>query len=190
MVTRYPGRGTGVLDRTTTTATRVVITDPEEHEEGLEGTLGRAKSSLTVIENPSLDGKLGILMADTTIWTGDEKAFMNAYIIIADRSYAITEVRNARMARTEHRRSEPVLYTLRDNSGSIYPVGSLLPYELCKITNEEFKKYESTLRTAEHQLGFAGVVNDMARLLAERNKFYSLNEGKLILPPNYASTGL
>ena len=40
------------------------ITEPEKSEGANLGTL---KSSLTVIENPSLDGRLGILMAENTI---------------------------------------------------------------------------------------------------------------------------
>ncbi len=179
--------GTGVLDRPPAGILPIGATGIEE-DESLETRLGRAKSSLTVVENPSLDGNLGILMAAVTMIHGGKTAFANAYIIIADRAYVLQEVRNTRMAKIERQTKEPFLYVIYDVRGVAHAVGSLLPYELCKLTDEEFKRYEHTLISAKNPSSFAGVVNDMARLLAERNKFYSLNDGKLVLPPNYAST--
>ena len=68
------GRGVGLLERPPDTV--ITITDPEESEESILGTI---KSSLTVIRNPSLDGRLEILMAANTLLLEDAISFFHAY---------------------------------------------------------------------------------------------------------------
>lgn len=70
MVLDRQGTMGAVLERSADT-----YTEPEVSEERGLGTL---RSSLTVIRNPSLEGYLGILMADRTAPHGDDKSFHNA----------------------------------------------------------------------------------------------------------------
>ena len=158
--------------------------DPEE----LKDALGRAKSSLTVIENPSLDGNLGILMAATTILDGDNKAFIDAYRIIADTNYIYRSSSKNRYVKTVHQSGNPPLYVVVLNEeGRKYWVASLLPHEVCKIADYEFERFETSVGSDEN---LDGVVRDMVKLLGERVNSFKIEEGKLVLPPNYANTSL
>jgi len=77
--------------------------DPEPEES--KDRLGWANHSLTVVENPSFKGYLGILMAANTILNGnDDKAFLDYYLIRADKKYKIKKIDSGDTAKTSLRR--------------------------------------------------------------------------------------
>jgi len=177
-------RGTAVLGRPA--GLTVTITDPEESE----GTgSARAKSSLTVIQNPSLEGRLGILMAGTTILNGDETSFLNAYVMEAYGDALGSNMLHLDIAKSTKQRGNPLLYVLAYSNGSPYHTASQLPHEICKITDEEFRKFEAALTTPNQRaVELTGMLNNMVQLIGQRVDAFSLDNGKLVLPPNYANT--
>ena len=183
--------GTALLEMPTDT-----ITKPEELEDSALGTL---KSSLTVIRNPSLDDRLGILMAANTLLHEDAKSFFHAYVIVAKGNIIYPTILQVDIAKSEKQSGNTPLYVVlyynnNDlNNGSRYPVASEVPHEVCKITDDEFRRYEATLTFPRQRVvELTGLVNNMIQLIGERlaGKGFAFEEGKLVLPPNYASTRL
>jgi hypothetical protein len=152
-------------------------------EKGSEKARGRAKSSLVVIENPSLNDYLGILMVKTTVIADSTKAFLDVYLLEADRNYEVDTFEKIKQAKSKPRSGSPP-YIITFDDGSTYGVASLLPHEICNITDEEFRKYETSINADN---GLDAVVRDMAQLLGERVKSFSFEGGKLVLPVEYAS---
>ena len=163
-----------------------VSTTVEEREEQDKKGLEKARSSLTVIKNPSLDGYLGILMAKTTMLSPDAKSFMNAYMITAYGDRISVPIPYINLAKSEQQNGNPTLYVILYPLGR-YQVGSQMEHQVCKITYEEFQRFETTLRTGH---GLDGLVSNMTQLIGQRVNTFSLDNGKLVLPQNYASTRL
>ena len=181
--------GAGVSERTP-------VLDKREEPRGLEeSTLGTIKSSLTVIENPSLDGYLGILMAEKTLLRDEfnAKSFFHAYVLWAYEGVIDPNVSTADIAKSENvsKDGDPPLYVVSYQGGRRYEVASQVPHEVCKITDDEFRMFEGTLTSPhQHNTGLTGMVNNMMQLIGERliEKGFAFEDGKLVLPPNYAST--
>ncbi len=178
----------GVLDR----SARITGARAEPKESDGKG-LARAKSSLTVIKNPSLDGYLGILMAGTTILNenGNEKSFLNAYAIQAYGDIVGSDILHMDIAKSERRSGNPPLYVVSYPNGGRYHIASQLPHEICKITDGEFRKFEAALTSPNQRVvELTGLVNNMVQLIGQRVDAFSLDNGKLVLPQNYANTRL
>ena len=188
-----PGGRIGVLEKPPVSGKR------EEPEESGERNLGTARSSLTVIQNPSLDGYLGILMAANTRQYRDAKSFFNAYVIGAYGGVIDRPIVHVDIVKSEQQSGNPPLYVVLYydnvdlNNGGRYHIASELPHEICEITDKEFRRFEATL-TSPHQriVELTGLVNNMMQLMGERlaGKGFAFEDGKLILPPNYANTRL
>ena len=63
------------------------------------------------------------------------------------------------------------------------------PHEICPVEGEEFDRYETSL-LAEDDLD--GIVDEMIQLLSSGQvpNFFLAEDGKLVLPDNYANTRL
>ncbi len=158
--------------------------EPEEKD------LEKAKSSLTVIENPSLYARLTILMAKSAIPYNGDKAFLGVYFIVADEDYkVVSQPLKQRGARATTRQvGRQLLYIILDGNNASYPIASLVPHEHCRISPEEFHGFETRISRGNLE----GIVNSMAQLIGERlkGKGFAFEDGKLVLPPNYANTRL
>ena len=181
------GRRVAVLEQPVHTITS---TEPEESE---ESTLGTLRSSLTVIENPSLDGRLGILMAEKTLLHDEynAKSFFHVYVIRAFGDYIDPAILHVDIAKSENvsKGRNPPLYVVSYQGGGRYAVASQVPHEICKITDDEFRRFEATLTSPQRVVELTGLVNNMMRLIGERTGF-AFEHGKLVVPPEYASTRL
>lgn len=176
------GGGVGVLERLPDLDKRE---DPKESE---EKDLERARSSLTVIENPSLYNRLTILMAKNIIPYNGSKTLLDVYFITAGEGYKVVspplKQRGARA--TTRQVGSQLLYIILDENNGIYPIASLISHEHCRISPEEFQGFEANLSAGKLE----GMVNNMVQLIGQRVNMFSLDDGKLVLPPNYASTKL
>ena len=175
--------GVAVLQRPDTIIA-IRITKEEESEEDLE----IARSSLTVIENPSLDGYLTILMAKSAIPYNGDKALLGVYFITADEDYNVVSqpLKQSGARATTRQVGSQLLYIISDEKGISYPIASLVPHEHCRISTDEFQKFEANLSAGKLE----GMVDDMVQLIGQRVNTFSLDKGKLVLPPNYANTRL
>ena len=189
MVLERPGAvgGVALLERPPDTFIK-----PKESE---ESTLGTVKSSLTVIRNPSLEGYTGILMAAKTLLHGDAKSFIDAYVIGAFGSYIDIDPDNlhANILKSENvqKSGNQPLYVVSYQGGGKYPVASHMPHVPCKITDEEFRKFEAALTNPLHSdIQLTGLVNNMMQLMGERLKKegFAYRGGMLVVPADYAST--
>ena len=186
-----------LLERPGTGRVAVLEKPPEattDTEVAEDSGLGTLKSSLTVIKNPSLDGYLGILMAaNTLLHEDDSKSFFHVYVLRAYGDIVDTNVLHADIAKSENvqKSGNSPLYVVSFHEGGRYPVASQLPHEICKITDEEFRSFEATLTSPNQRVvGLTGLVNNMTQLIGQRVNTFSLDNGKLVLPPNYANTRL
>jgi len=202
MVYQGPGVGTDVLDRPPDVITLdppYTIPNPEKEKDKL----GRAKSSLTIVENPSLDGLLTILMASNTILGEGRTGFIEVYIITANEDYKYLGVDRYQLAAIEESRDPESPHTLiLGESNKKHPVGSEHPYRVCKISDDIFNKlqadlmlYESTDEEPEDDDsddGIDAVVRKMVHLIVEEfpDDFSIDEDGKLVLPNDYANTPL
>jgi len=164
-----------------------IVPDLEESD---EKDLERARSSLIVIENPSLHKRLTILMAKATMPYNGDKTFLDVYFITADEDYNVVEQplkqRGARV--TTKQVGGQLLYIVSDENEVEYPIASPVPHEPCRISPKEFQGFETTIVKGN----LDGMVNSMVQLMGERlkDKGFSLDDGKLVLPPEYASMQL
>ena len=162
----------------------------EERAETNEKDSERSRSSLTVIENPSLEGYLGIFMSKTTIPTiPDQKAksLMNSYLIKAYGDIITIPIPYIRLAKIEQQDGDPRLYVISYPWSGMYPVASKIEYQGCRMTYDEFQRFETVIRTGN---GLDKLISDITQLLGQRIDSFSLKDGKLVLPPNYANTRL
>lgn len=180
-----PGGGVGVAERVLTPSELDTLWGPDPKPEKLEDKLERAKSSLTIIEN--LSGYLAILMASTTVVDGEKKEFINTYLIRVDQRYIVSGTYEGEYMKSERQNGDPLLYIIVSREGGKYPVASLVPHEVCKLTDEEHKWYENGLNT---DTGLTKIAKNMIRLLGERVDSFSFEDGRLILPENYANIKL
>ena len=185
MVLERQGGGTAVLERPP------VSNAIEDSKELGEKDLEKARSSLTVIENPSLDGYLTILMAKRIIPYNGDKTFLEVYLITANKDYKVASqpLRQSRAKATTLQVGNQLLYIISDENNVTYPTASLVPHEPCRIGTEEFQRFKDTMMNGG---SLEGMVSSMAQLIGQRLtvKGFAFNDGKLVVPPNYASRPL
>ena len=171
MTTRLGGTGVQTMSSAGT------VVAPQEQ---IRDTLGRAKSSLVVVQNPSLDGYLGIMMAAHVMVidahygaNGDNeapKAFSEVYAISAVRGagYGIRQIVYYNVAKTGVQGENPSLHVVLTESEGRYEVGSELPHEVCEITNIEFGGFKDAIDRGD----LGAVVDGMVGLLGKRLSYF------------------
>lgn len=144
-----------------------------------------AGSYLIVVQNPSLDGTLGILMAEGTMPNNNSRTFTNTYLIMADEHYTVIDYLKYPLAKIKQQEGDPLLHVLELQDFGDYNVASILSHEVSPIALGEFQRYQSDLKEGR----LDGIVNSMVKLIGEKGTF-PVVDGALDLPADYASTRL
>ncbi len=167
---------------------------------------GTQDDSITVIENASLEGYIGLLLAKHFTQKYQKKELIDVLYIRADGKSNIKDLTHYGMVSMEREfseKSETPYNFVRTNSGMALPAFNFLPYEICFITPDEYDRFHILLngfhekltdgkfRTAENlynSLDFIYTCLDsMYRILGRKVPTFSYEDGKLILPDGYAS---
>lgn len=144
-------------------------------------------SSLTVIENPSLDLYIGILLAEHLRQDRLRTRLMNVEHIRFRYEPEVPRLRHHETVTLEKGlySSNTYFHFVRTGEGLILPAASVIAYQICPITPAQ---YNGFCRSLKNLKDMKEVLLDMYRLLARNVQGFSLKrDGTLSLPPNYAS---
>ena len=165
---------------------------------------GIKDGSITVIENPSLDGYVGLLLSKHFYEARFQwRDLIDVLYIRVDDKKRLRESREyGRVSIDKGFDNIPYNFVATD-SGVILPAKSTLPYEICFISPDEYDHFHDELqkgpwetqearglrrgRNVPETSNVEHVVESMYKLLAQKVSTFSLDNGKLVLPRDYAS---
>ncbi len=147
-------------------------------------------NSITVIENPSLNGLLGILLSRHFDRQPLDKYLIDVRHIRVDDRDDIKEQRDHKRVRismgVKYRGAEEIIYRhVSTEDEQRLPAPSLLPYRTCFLHADEFDYLFSGLERDNK-----AAIRTMYRLLAINDPLFSFRRGKLVLPDGYANLRL
>lgn len=176
-----------VLDREEYPAT--ISTDPELQPVTREVRIGSGTqdSSITVIENPLLEGYTGLLLSRYFFSRFQWRDLIDVQHIRAGDKNNLRELQHYNRVRID-KGFDRVLYNfVTTDTGLVLPAPNVLPYEVGFITPSEYDSFHDELRGGKN---VKDVLESMYRLLAQKIPTFSFDNGKLVLPNDYASLRL
>ena len=156
---------------------------------GLANITGGRGPHLALIENPSLENKLGILLANHFYGPPLNRFKDVHYIRLDTKSGAVVERLDFHEARI-HICEHPTTYrfiTTKTHPEKILQAGSEIPYEICSINKKDF---EMLTEDSIWKHLSAEALEEVYKLLAMNSRLFKYNEREFNLPKNYAAVRL
>ena len=143
-------------------------------------------SLITVIENPSLDLYIGILLAEHFRQDNLLTRLTNVEHIRFRYDPEVFRLQHYKAVSVEKGFSQNMAYHfVRTDFGNVLPAGSTPPYRICPITAAQYDEFHRSLKSGKD---IKTVLSAMYGVFAGKVPGFSLSkDGMLVLPRNYAS---
>lgn len=139
--------------------------------------------SITVCQNPSVDGNIGYLLAKETNHKRGVVHRQCDHFEISRQANTLTKVASFAIVSEERAtKANFQFYFLLGNN--IVPRPTLTPYQRAPLSIEEHRQYLAMVKDASIAMN----IRQLDQLIVERTEHFSLGaDGLLFLPPDYAS---
>ena len=146
---------------------------------------GLQDSCITVIENPSLNGYLGLLLALHFSHNPYITEFKAVLYVRANEECEIDELTNHGVVAIKQGFDRGIPYNfIEAQGGLVLPAPNIRAYEVAFISPGQHHDFSSELQ----EKATAGqALRAIYKLLADKVSDFSIEGGKLVLPANYAS---
>ena len=102
-------------------------------------------SSIAIIENPSLEGYIGILLSREFYQRFHWRELIDVQHARVDGKYAVKELNRYDRVRID-KRFDPILCNFVAADRKVLPAPRRLPYEICFISNSEYYRFKIMLQ--------------------------------------------
>ena len=176
-----------VLDKEESPST--ISTDPKLQPVTREIRIGSGTqdSSITVIENPLLEGYTGLLLSRYFSSRFQWRDLIEVQHVRADAENNLRELQHYNRVRIDKGFAHVFYNFAATDTGLFLPAPNVLPYETAFITPSE---YDNFLYELHRDINVEDVLESMYKLLAQKIPTFSFDNGKLYLPNDYASLRL